>query len=133
MLLQHDIADPVGVWLEMSEDSRGLYVVGRLAVESRAVRDVMALLEAGALDGLSIGFKPVRASQDRRTGRRRLIEVDLWEVSIVTFPMQPMARLTLSSVGGRSSSAASPRYPPRATPKPSVRPAPLPRSATAWK
>jgi len=93
MLWQHDPAAPIGVWLRMYEDARGLYVRGRLALESARGRDALALLRAGALDGLSIGFRPVRARRDR-AGVRRLERVELWEVSVVTFPMQPGARVT---------------------------------------
>jgi hypothetical protein len=93
MLWQHDPAQPIGVWLRMYEDARGLYVRGRLATETARGREALALLRARALDGLSIGFRPVRARRDR-TGVRRLERVDLWEVSVVTFPMQPGARVT---------------------------------------
>jgi hypothetical protein len=51
-------------------------------------------MKAGAIDGLSIGVRSVRSETDRRTGIRRLTEIDLWEISIVTFPMQPAARIS---------------------------------------
>lgn len=93
MLLQHDPAQPLGVWERIHEDARGLFVRGRLALAAFKSREVHALMRAGAIDGLSIGFKAVKASTDRRTGVRRLTEIDLWEISIVTFPMQPAARI----------------------------------------
>ena len=57
-------------------------------------REVLALMRAGAIDGLSIGFKAVRARRDRPRGVRRIEQIDLWEISIVTFPMLPEARVS---------------------------------------
>ncbi|MEM7429479.1 MAG: HK97 family phage prohead protease [Pseudomonadota bacterium] len=93
MLFQHDPLRPVGVWQEIKEDTRGLFVRGVLLPEVQQSRELGSLLCAGAVDGLSIGFKTRRARQDRRSGLRQLIEVDLWEISIVTFPMLPEARV----------------------------------------
>ncbi|MEW6257123.1 MAG: HK97 family phage prohead protease [Pseudomonadota bacterium] len=93
LLYQHDPAEPIGVWDEIGEDGRGLYVRGRLSLEVRRAREVGCLVAARALDGLSIGFKAVRARTDPRSRVRRLLRVDLWEVSVVTFPMQPGARI----------------------------------------
>ncbi|WP_421736879.1 HK97 family phage prohead protease [Caulobacter sp.] len=91
MLHQHDDAEPVGVWDEIAEDAKGLFVRGRILRSTPRGRLVAALVEAGALDGLSIGFRQVKARQD---GRLRVLgRVELWEVSIVTFPMLPGARL----------------------------------------
>ncbi len=93
MLFQHDPAQPIGVWEELREDGRGLFARGRIATGSAKGREVMALMREGALDGLSIGFKTVRAKADSRTGVRRILEADLWEISVVTFPMLPGARV----------------------------------------
>ena len=93
MLFQHDPAEPIGVWTEIREDGQGLYVKGRLTTDVAKAREVLALMRAGALDGLSIGFRTVRGRTDAKTGVRRLYEVDLWEISVVTFPMQPEARV----------------------------------------
>jgi len=95
LLLQHDPAQPVGYWTRIEEDDRGLYVEGRLVLDVVRAREAHALMRAGALDGLSIGFKTVRARRDRLTGLRRLDEVELWEISVVTFPMLPTARVGL--------------------------------------
>ena len=90
MLHQHEDA-PVGVWDELVEDERGLFVRGRVMDWSAGARFCQALIRAGALDGLSIGFRAVTA---RRDGALRVLTgVDLWEVSLVTFPMLPGARL----------------------------------------
>jgi uncharacterized protein len=92
-LFQHDPAEPIGAWEFLREDSRGLFARGRLNLAVGRAREVAALLEQGAIDGLSIGFKTVRARRDRRAGVRRLSEIDLWEISVVTFPMLPDARV----------------------------------------
>ncbi len=94
MLYQHDPAEPIGVWTHVVEDARGLYVRGHLSPRVARARECAALVEEGALDGLSIGFKAVEAHTDPRSRVRRLSRIDLWEVSIVTFPMQPGARIT---------------------------------------
>lgn len=94
LLFQHDANQPIGVWTVLEEDARGLYAQGRLMRDVGRAREVMALMRAGALDGLSIGFKTVKARRDRATGVRRLEKIDLWEISIVTFPLLPEARIT---------------------------------------
>lgn len=94
LLFQHDANQPIGVWTTLEEDSRGLYAQGRLMPDVCKAREVQALMRAGALDGLSIGFKTVKAQRDRMTGVRRLQKIDLWEISIVTFPLLPEARVT---------------------------------------
>ncbi len=93
LLWQHDPGQPVGRWTEIREDRRGLFVRGRLNRDVARARELAALLAQGALDGLSIGFRTVRARTDPATRVRRLIAVDLLEVSIVTFPMLPGARI----------------------------------------
>ncbi len=93
MLFQHNPSEMIGVWEEIREDARGLYVRGRLMPAVARAREVLALMRAGALDGLSIGFKAVKARRDARSGVRRLEKVDLWEISVVTFPMLPGARV----------------------------------------
>ncbi len=93
LLWQHDPAEPIGCWLSLTEDARGLFVRGRLSLAVARAREIHALMLDGALDGLSIGFRPEKARTEPRTGLRRLERVDLWEVSIVTFPMLPQARI----------------------------------------
>lgn len=101
MLYQHFAHAPIGVWEEIREDAKGLYVRGRLATDVEQARDVRALLAEGALNGLSIGFRTVRA---RRTapGRRLLQEIELWEISVVTFPLLEGSMVT--AVGARPGS-----------------------------
>lgn len=92
MLWQHDPTRPIGVWDDVREDGRGLLVRGRLLLEVQAAREAHSLLKAGAIDGLSIGYRTVR-SEKAAEGRRLLHEIELWEVSLVTFPMLPEARV----------------------------------------
>ncbi len=94
MLWQHDPTQPIGRWLELREDSRGLYVRGRLSLAVARARELHALMRDGAVDGLSIGFRSQRARSEPRSGLRRLEKVDLWEISLVTFPMLPQARVS---------------------------------------
>ena len=93
MLFQHDPNQPIGTWLELREDARGLYCRGRITPDAARAREVLALMRARAIDGLSIGFKTVRARRDPTRGIRRLEKIDLWEISIVTFPLLPEARI----------------------------------------
>lgn len=94
MLWQHDADEPIGVWSEMSEDANGLRVKGQLALATTRGKEAHALLKLGALNGLSIGFVSKQWSYDRETEVRTLTEVDLWEVSLVTFPANGKARVT---------------------------------------
>lgn len=94
MLFQHDPSEPIGTWLELREDTRGLFVRGRLISEIARGREVLSLMRAGAIDGLSIGFRTVEGRTNPKSGIRRLSKIDLWEISIVTFPMHPGARVS---------------------------------------
>lgn len=109
MLFQHDPSEPVGVWLELREDRRGLLARGRLIPEVTRGRELLSLLRAGAIDGLSIGFRTVRGHIDPRTRIRRLIAVDLWEISIVTFPLLAGARVRAVKQAASSSQVCPPR------------------------
>lgn len=92
MLWQHDPSQPIGVWDEVREDKAGLWVKGRILRDVEKGREAAALIEAGAIDGLSIGYRTVRATKNAKGGRL-LSELELWEVSLVTFPMLPDARV----------------------------------------
>jgi HK97 family phage prohead protease len=94
LLWQHDPAEPIGRWLALTEDSRGLFVRGQLSLAVARAREIHALMREGAVDGLSIGFRSERARTEPRSGLRRLERIDLWEISIVTFPMLPQARIS---------------------------------------
>jgi HK97 family phage prohead protease len=93
MLFQHDPAEPIGVWLELVEDHLGLRARGKLIPDVQRSREVFALVAAGAIDGLSIGFRTVKGRVDPVSRVRKLVEVDLWEISIVTFPLLAGARV----------------------------------------
>jgi len=93
LLWQHDPSEPVGRIEAIREDSRGLFVRGRLLPELRRAAEALSLMRCGALDGLSIGYRTRRARHDAKSGVRMIEEVDLWEVSLVTFPMQAGARI----------------------------------------
>lgn len=93
MLFQHDPKEPIGVWDRLGEDGFGLWAEGRLLPEVPRSEALKRLIEGGAVDGLSIGFRSQRATKERLTGHRRLWQIDLWEISIVTFPMMEGARI----------------------------------------
>lgn len=93
LLWQHDPAEPVGAWLDLTEDSRGLRARGRLNLGVGRARELLALLREGSVDGLSIGFRAERARGSPGGARRVLERVDLWEISLVTFPLLPGARV----------------------------------------
>ena len=100
MLYQHFAYEPIGVWEEIREDAHGLYMRGRLVMEVERARDVAALLREGALGGLSIGFKTIRARKEPARGTRTLIQLDLWEISVVTFPLLESASVTATGGTG---------------------------------
>lgn len=93
MLYQHDMHDPIGVWTEIKEDGKGLFVRGRLLLDDPDGAKAFARIKAGAVDGLSIGYRTVKSRFDRSKDARLLEEVDLWEVSVVTFPMNESSRI----------------------------------------
>jgi len=94
MLYQHFAHEPIGTWQIIREDARGLYVRGRLITDTQRGRECLALLAEGALNGLSIGFRTVRARRDAKTGLRHLLEIELWEISVVTFPLLAQSQVT---------------------------------------
>ncbi len=94
MLWQHEPKQPVGIWEEMYEDSHGLFVRGRLFVGDIALaREAYTLLREKVVSGLSIGYRTKESQRDGQSGARVLREVDLLEVSLVTFPANDMARV----------------------------------------
>jgi hypothetical protein len=101
LLWQHDPSQPVGIWTRVAEDARGLYCQGQLNLEVQRGHELYALMRQGAVDGLSIGFKTILSRKDS-SGNRQLLTIDLWEISLVTFPLLPTARVstvkTLNSI-----------------------------------
>ena len=94
LLWQHDPTQPIGVWDELQEDERGLYGKGRIAKDVAKGAEAMSLLRMGAMDGISIGYRTIQAEREGNGAVRKLIEVDLFEASLVTFPMNEMATVT---------------------------------------
>jgi len=93
-LWQHKSSEPIGVYDDISEDSQGLWVEGRLLVnEVQKAKEAHALMREGAVTGLSIGYGTKEYSMNTDTWERTLIKVDLYEVSPVTFPMLDSARI----------------------------------------
>ncbi len=95
LLWQHRADEPIGVWKSMEEDDRGLACTGQLAMETVRGREAHALLKMGALTGLSIGYVTKQSERGTRPDepRRTLKKLDLLEISLVTFPANPRARV----------------------------------------
>jgi HK97 family phage prohead protease len=93
MLWQHNSDQPIGVYETAREDQKGLYLEGKLVLEVQAAKEAHALMKAGAMDGLSIGFRTIAYEYDEKTNIRKLTEIELWEVSPVTFPALDVARI----------------------------------------
>ncbi|MEA3041147.1 MAG: uncharacterized protein QOC65_636 [Sphingomonadales bacterium] len=89
LLWQHEAGRPIGRIDYLKEDRRGLRVIARLS-ESAAGREAAALLAEGAVTGLSFGY---RVREAKGAAPRELIDLDLVEISLVTLPMQPRARV----------------------------------------
>ena len=98
LLFGHETQKPIGVWDRIFEDNSGLFVSGRILAGhkdngNKRARHIARLVREGAISGLSIGYRSMR-TQPRAGGGRTLLELDLWEVSVVTFPMLRSARIT---------------------------------------
>ncbi len=94
ILWQHNPSEPLGVYEELKEDEHGLFVKGQLLIDDVVrAREAYALMKAGAITGLSIGYSVNKYERDEETGIRTLTELDLWEISHVTFPMNDDARI----------------------------------------
>jgi HK97 family phage prohead protease len=94
MLRDHDPGRLIGTWRGMREDGKGLFVDGSLVRTTRDGGEAYDLMKAGALDSMSIGYRTVDAEYDQRSDTRTLKELDLMEVSLVSFPMNPEATIT---------------------------------------
>lgn len=95
LLWQHLQDEPIGIFTTIAEDANGLYVEGKLLLQIQRAREAHALLMEGAISGLSIGYSPVKYRIDELTGVRKLAEVELWEISLVTFPANEAAQVTV--------------------------------------
>ena len=96
MLWQHDPAQPIGVWETAVEDEKGLKVKGRILPELSKGAEVLTMLKHKLIDGLSIGYW-AKSFEFKNKGKdlvRHIKEIDLFEISVVTFPMDPKALVT---------------------------------------
>lgn len=93
MLWQHRAAEPIGIYSDVSEDDHGLHVKGQLNLEVQKGREAYSLMKQRALSGLSIGYATKREQIDEAANHRKLLEVDLWEISPVTFPASDPSRI----------------------------------------
>ena len=93
MLWQHNSAEPIGVYENIREDDIGLWIEGRLLLDLEKGKEAYILLKNQAIRGLSIGYMPLAWEWENRDSRRIRVlkEIDLWEVSLVTFPANPKA------------------------------------------
>ena len=95
LLWQHDMGEPIGRIENIMEDENGLYVQGRLMLDITRAKEAYSLMQEGVVQGMSIGYSPVRYRIDPDTGVRLLEAVDLYEVSLVTFPANEAAQITV--------------------------------------
>ncbi len=93
MLWQHDYKQPVGIWTDLKEDSKGLYVKGKIITSAPQGLNAYELVKGGAIDGLSIGFTATKWASNDKTGIRSLQEIELYEISLVTFPANTKAKI----------------------------------------
>lgn len=113
VLWQHRSGEPIGPYLELREDTHGLFAKGQLLVDDVVrAKEARALMKAKAVNGMSIGFVTREDSYDKVTGVRTLKKIDLWEISIVTFPANPAAQISnvKSAVEALETLAEAERY-----------------------
>jgi HK97 family phage prohead protease len=96
MLANHSASFAIGKWLEMAEDDTGLYVHGELTPGHSVANNIYASMKHGAINGLSIGFRvPVGGAEEIEGGGRRISKVNLVEISVVTFPADASANISV--------------------------------------
>lgn len=111
LLWQHKSGEPIGAYTAMREDANGLYVEGKLALKTQRGAEAYELMQMKAISGLSIGFMTREDSYDQKTGIRTIKKGDLWEVSLVTFPMNDSARVAVvKSIEEIESLSSAERY-----------------------
>lgn len=107
MLWSHDPSDIIGVWTETREDEKGLFVRGQIITATTRGREAYELLKAGALNGLSIGFRVLKGGETRQAGTRILTGIDVREISLVGMPSAGSARITSIRSHGRPIESAA--------------------------
>lgn len=111
LLWQHRSGEPIGVYSAVREDAVGLHVEGKLALKTARGAEAYELLKMGAITGLSIGYVTREDSYDKVSGIRTLKKLDLWEVSLVTFPANDAARVaTVKSIESLTSLSDAEAY-----------------------
>ncbi len=95
LLWQHQWDKPIGVITALFEDACGLYLKGKLLMEVAQAREAYALLKAGVVRGLSIGYSVKRSRRNPDSGVRELLDLNLWEISLVTQPANEAALVTV--------------------------------------
>lgn len=95
LLWQHQMDEPIGHIEHLFEDDKGLYIEGRLLLSVQRAREAYELIKTGALEGLSIGYRPDIYTINPETGVRHIRQVDLFEISLVTFPANEEAGITV--------------------------------------
>lgn len=94
LLWQHKPEEPIGIFTHISEDGKGLYVEGTILMDVARGKEAFSLLKSGAIRGLSIGYNATEYDYDDETGVRFLRAVNVWEISLVTFPANEQALVT---------------------------------------
>ncbi|WP_410543551.1 HK97 family phage prohead protease [Wolbachia endosymbiont of Atemnus politus] len=93
LLWQHDPCEPIGNIIDIYENDVGLYITAHLLLGIRKAEEVYLMLKTGVINGLSIGYIPIKYDIDHKSGARVLRQVELWEVSLVTFPANLAAQV----------------------------------------
>jgi len=93
LLWQHDPSDPIGPVEEAKEDDTGLRIKAQILQTIQRGREALAIVKAGIVKGMSIGYRVLQDEWDHAEGVRHIKEVDLWEVSLVTFPANVEAQI----------------------------------------
>src|SRR5690606_19492529 len=86
LLWQHQRDQPIGIWHFIEEDKKGLYVEGQFLLDIQKGQEAYCLMKAGAIDGLSIGYFVKESQINPQHKYREITEIELLEISIVTFP-----------------------------------------------
>ena len=94
LLWQHSQTQPIGVINKIKEDNIGLYVEGKILMDVKKGKEAYSLMKSGAVSGLSIGYNVKKSFYNKKNQVRTISEVDLWEVSLVTFPANKHAGIT---------------------------------------
>jgi len=94
LLWQHSAEEPIGYFNVIKEDNVGLYVEGKILLDVKKGQEAYSLIKNGAISGLSIGYNVKKAKHDTQNGTRIISKIDLWEISIVTFPANKFSNIT---------------------------------------